>query len=466
MLFTQKNKRFTMVLIAIAFIVVVAIRYRFDAIERSLPPVLSDPRVVSLAEQAKQQQMAVNRTPKDVTLRWKLADTFQKLGAIVPAQTQLREIARLEPKETSARIALANTHLALEQWDEAAKVYQSVARDQPRNAEAWAGYAICLYHQKRYAEAIQPARKSVHLQPEEPNHHFVIANCYLEYGEQYARRFHYANPLFRSAYFKSTIKHLNRVIATWPDQGNIYYAMGRAYIGLRDKKSAIKYLRRARELMPQHKKSAVLLAQVYKGTGRNQAAQQITEQLLRQFPNDAELQGLYGHILQESSATDAMQRALEAFRKAAQLDPENSLRHQQFGSVALQLGQTEVAKEAFEYSIRLNTHDSFPYQRLSTLYSREGKSQLAAKFAKRSREMLFNQQQQEKIEHLSERHPQDVSLHLILADRYASLNQNEIARNEYLAALQIDPTNRRAKAGVDALTKSLLTQGSREKTGN
>jgi tetratricopeptide (TPR) repeat protein len=354
MLFTQKKSRFTLVLCAIVLVAVVAIRYRFDAIERSLPPVLSDPRVVSLAEQAKQQQMAVDRTPKDVALRWKLADTLQKLGAIVPAQKQLREIARLEPKETAARIALANTHLALKQWDEAAKVYQSVARDQPRNAEAWAGYAICLYHQKRYAEAIPPARKSIHLQPEEPNHHFVIANIYLEYGEQYARRFHYANPLFRSVNFKNTIKHFNRVIGSWPDQGNIYFAMGRAYIGLRDNKSAIRYLRRAQELMPQHKKNAVLLAQVYKATGRNQAAQQLTEQLLGRFPNDAELQGLHGHILQESSATGAMQRALEAFRQAARLDPENPRRHQQFGIVALQLGQTEVAKEAFEYSIRLN----------------------------------------------------------------------------------------------------------------
>jgi Tfp pilus assembly protein PilF len=59
-----------------------------------------------------------------------------------------------------------------------------------------------------------------------------------------------------------------------------------------------------------------------------------------------------------------------------------------------------------------------------------------------------------------------VSLRLILADRYATLNQNEIARNEYLAALQLDPTNRRAKAGVAALTKSLLAQGSREKIGS
>jgi hypothetical protein len=54
------------------------------------PAILDDPKILSLSEQATQQKLAVQRAPRDTAMRWKLADTYQKLGAVDHAQEQLK----------------------------------------------------------------------------------------------------------------------------------------------------------------------------------------------------------------------------------------------------------------------------------------------------------------------------------------------------------------------------------------
>jgi tetratricopeptide (TPR) repeat protein len=53
-----------------------------------------------------------------------------------------------------------------------------------------------------------------------------------------------------------------------PDHSHIYYHMARAYSALKDHKEAIKSLRRARELLPNHVPSGILLTEQYLATGK------------------------------------------------------------------------------------------------------------------------------------------------------------------------------------------------------
>ena len=203
-------------MLLVAFVATVAVRKYSDSVERSVPAILNDPKIISLSEQATQQQLAVQRAPRDTAMRWKLADTYQKLGAIDHAQEQLKAIMKLEPKAVEAPLALANTYLAYKQWSTAEKVYREAALKAPRNSKAWAGLAITLYHQKRYLEAIEPARKSVHFQPDDPNNYFVTAHCYLEYGLQHQ------DPSYHATELRNAIKHYNRVLMVLPDHSHIY----------------------------------------------------------------------------------------------------------------------------------------------------------------------------------------------------------------------------------------------------
>ena len=56
--------------------------------------------------------------------------------------------------------------------------------------------------------------------------------------------------------------------------------------------------------------------------------------------------------------------------------------------------------------------------------------------------MTSNEQQLKQIQELSQRHPQDVNLHLILADRYRTMKMYGPSRDEYFAVLRLDPKNK------------------------
>jgi tetratricopeptide (TPR) repeat protein len=257
---------------------------------------------------------------------------------------------------------------------------------------------------------------------------------------------------------KDALKHFNFVLMTWPEHGDVYYHMGRAYSGLSNYKEAIKSLRRARELLPQHVPSGILLAYQYQRSTRLEEARALVEQLLAQSrqlstSQASELHALLGQLLQESSEPGAPQRALDELRKAVELSPDNALLHQQFGMACLQAGKTELAQQAFTEAIRLNPNVPAPYQQLSSIYSRRGDKAMAAEMARLADGMLFNQQQQQKIERLSQENPKNVSLHLILAERYQSLGLVKMARSRYRLALRYDPRNTRAKAGLEYLAR-------------
>ena len=61
----------------------------------------------------------------------------------------------------------------------------------------------------------------------------------------------------------------------------------------------------------------------------------------------------------------------------------------------------------------------------------------------------------------SRANPADVSLHLVLGDRYRALGWAIQAREEYRAALAHDPKNPRALSGLDALSGAPTHQHAR-----
>jgi predicted Zn-dependent protease len=99
--------------------------------------------------------------------------------------------------------------------------------------------------------------------------------------------------------------------------------------------------------LPHHVPSGILLAYQYQRSTRLDEARALVEQLLAQSPRlstsqASELHGLLGQLLQESSEPGAPQRAVDEFRRAVDLSPNNALLHQQFGMACLQAGKTDL----------------------------------------------------------------------------------------------------------------------------
>jgi superkiller protein 3 len=419
-----------------------AVRWHVERVSRSFVPATADERLYQLTERARQQREAVGRRPRDAALRWQLADTYQQLGALGPAQKELQVIAKLQPESAEAPIALAATHLAFKDWRRAETIYRQVAEQFPRRAEGFAGVAVALYHQEKYAEAIEPARRSVHADANEPNYRFTLANCYLELAASYP------TPGLHADYLEGAIAHFTQTFRAWPDSGDVHFRIARCHIELGQTREALRWLRRSVELMPERADAAIMLAQRYKRSGNLEAARPLAKKLVAAHPDNAALQSLWGELLMSSTAPSALTEMLQACRKAAQLEPDNAKYWQQLGTACLQLNRDGEAESAFRRAIEVDPHDAFPYQQMASLATRHRKTTDAAQWASLAQKLQWNQQQLKQIELLSQREPARVPLRLILAQRYRALGLLPAARSEYVAVLRLQPDNARARAGL------------------
>ncbi len=423
---------------------------------KMLPPVPSDAQIAVLLKQKQQQeaearkqqqklaplQAAVQRAPSEVKHRWALADAYQKAGRLDLALPQLQAITRLRPGDPWSHTAIAQIRLAEGRWQDAEAICRQVVRRSPRTGQAWLTLATVLYHQGRYFEAIRAARQAVHHSPKNPSAYYVLATSYVEYAMQYP------NPQTRSDELNIARRDLRRLLGVWPDKGDIYYRLGRACYGLRDSKTALRYLRRATELTPHHLDANLHMIRVYRAIGQGDKAVQVAEKQLARHPRNVELLAALGHMLATDADPKTAQRALQLFQTALQLSPNDFTLLDQIGLLQQRLGRMDEAQAAFERSIEINAEHSIPYQQLASIWSRRGDRKKAAYYAHLATGIASNEQQLKDIESLSRLKPNSVAIHLVLAERYSILRRPEVARDEYLQVLRLDPNNERARKGL------------------
>lgn len=407
--------------------------------------VVLDPKLRELLARVQPLRKAVAAAPKDLSLRAQLAEIYRDIGDFRGAAEQLQAIARLRPDDRDARLSLGNTYLALKRFKEADSAYREVIRRWHQDADGWQGIATALYHQQRYLEAKEAAQKAVKFNPTDPNNHYVLGTSALRYAAQFP------NPLIHSADVNLAGIHLLKLLSVWKDHYDVHYHLGRAYMLLRNRKGAVQNLRRAMELSHGQPEVAYYLATAYVASGDRASAGKVVKDALERRPDDPLLNELWGELLQSSKEPDAHRKALEAFRKAVELMPDNPLFREKLGVAYLRVGEMKQAQEAFEMAMRLNPNRSFPYQQLAAIYTRQGQPERASQFADMAQKMVYNEQLLKQIESLTLVHPNDVRLRLILADRYRELGLTGASRDEYLFVLRLDKNNKRAKAGLLSL---------------
>lgn len=419
----------------------------------------ADPQQRALEAKLATLQSSVAARPKDVKKRWALVNAYQRLGRLDAMEKELQAILKLQPNSELAIGTLATTHLAQQQFRLSEADFRRAVRRFPRSSSSWSGLAAALYHQKRYLEAMRAAQVAVRLEPREPSHSYVLGTSALEYAMQFP------DPqTHREALILGRSK-LMSLLSVWPDQGDLYYRIGRACIPLLDSAGAIKHLRRAKELMPQRADVYASLASVYKASGNRKAALKTIDEALAKNLQYAALYDLKGKFAQISGTPDAPQSTLEAFQKASQLAPQNAIYREQLGLAYLRLNKLDEARAEFEQAVRLNPERSFPYQQLAAIYTRAGEVEEATRYAKISTGLVFNDNQLKQIQSLSKSDSGNMNYRLILADRYRDLKLWDAARDEYLFVLHLMPKNKRATKGLATL-KKLATQATSTATAS
>lgn len=394
---------------------------------------------------------AIAAAPNDVQARWTLADAYQKTNQIPLAAPQLEAIVRLQPGNEAAALALANVLLALKDYPGAEKMYRLVSERWPKTPDGWMGLAAVLYQDQRYSEAAQAANHAVTLDPSDASNQYVLATSLLEDAMQFP------NPQARGGEILQARALLLKLVKEMPQEGDIYYRLGRAYMGIRNTSESIKNLQKAAQMLPDRQDIAIELANALIGAGNRPAARRVVTAAIQRHPDSAALYSLMGKLLQESGAPGSDQQALAAFSKAAKINPADPSILERLGVSLLRNKKINEARLAFEKAARVYPNRAFSYQQLAAIYTRLGHPREATRAAKAAREMVFNDQQLKQIQNLSLVHPEAVALHIVLADRYRALGLMGAARDEYLDVLQIDPHNAHAIKALATFGKAIST---------
>jgi tetratricopeptide (TPR) repeat protein len=97
------------------------------------------------------------------------------------------------------------------------------------------------------------------------------------------------------------------------------------------------------------------------------------EELIHQFPRDAETYETYGSLLLEAGSPQDKSRAIELLKRAIALNSSSVEALYQLGNIELAHGQLEAARKNLERAIQVNPDDSRPHFALSRLYRRLGR---------------------------------------------------------------------------------------------
>lgn len=410
---------------------------------------LDNPQVKKLTAQAEALQAARDANPNDVNARWKLADFYQKINRPDMAAPELDAIIKLEPKNEDALIARANVQLFMRQAAEAEQTFRTVTELYPKKPAGWQGLASALFLEHRFFESMSAAKTATELEPTNPNNRFIMATAILQYANQFPDAPAYAS------YVERARIELERLLKVWPEPADIQFRLGSAYALLRDHKKAIENFELAHQAKPDRAEIVVEMAKSHIALGDRPVARKVVEEALSHKVQSADLYDLDGQLIQGSVEPDANMKALKAFETACKLAPKQPLFLERYGSACIRVNKLAEARKAFEDSAMMNPNRAFPFQQLAAIYTRQGEVEHAAIAAKQAQRMVHNDQQLRQIQLLAQQYPNDINLHLILAERYRDLNLRGPAWDKYILVQRLDPNNKKAREGLEALRREM-----------
>ena len=442
-------------IIAIGVVALVAAmfyRQHLQSLRKSqMPPPLAK-QAQPVIEELRTLKLAANQNAKNVQRRWDLVSFYERNQMLPQAMIQLDTILRLEPDNEKANIELANLLLASNQYKTAEQAFLDITHRFPRSAEGWQGLSAVYFQGSDYLSSMHAAQEAYRLKPELPENKLALAAAELNYALQFTQTDTYAQQ------YEQARALLTELTKTWPDNGQVFFLLGRTLRVMRRFPEAIPVLKRAQELQPDNADAVAELARSYSFSGDRVNARKVVESAINANVRSANLYGLYAQLVQQAGEPNSEAKGVEAYENAVRLAPRDIAFRERLGSAYLRVGRVEDARKIFEQMVLEDPNRSYPYQQLAAIYSRMGQRERSAAAATMATRMAANENQMHQIQLLSTQHPENPNLHLILADRYMDLRQPGPAKDEYSQALKTDPKNARAKKG---LTKLELLKSSR-----
>ncbi|MEP6755385.1 MAG: tetratricopeptide repeat protein, partial [Chthonomonadales bacterium] len=212
----------------------------------------------------------VKANPNDVQAHKNLAAFFMDQKVFEKAAREYDFVIKRDARDDVSRGKLAEVFLAAKKYDAAESIYTDLTVRIPKQLSAWQGLTATLIKEGRYLEAMHVVRKALTLEPDNPSTHLLMAKSALEYAVQFP------NPENHAGELDFARKEFEGLVKAFPDNAEIQYNLGRAYVALHNKKNGIAALERAHQMVPKNQEFGQMLVIVLRAMNNQARALTIT----------------------------------------------------------------------------------------------------------------------------------------------------------------------------------------------
>ncbi|MCP4004569.1 MAG: tetratricopeptide repeat protein [bacterium] len=395
-------------------------------------------------------------TPDDAEAHYKMAETLWNLEEYGEALWQYNETARLAPDNTEWRMKVAKVEFTARRYDSAAEHIAAVLEQDPNNVEALLLRGAQKSVKGDFAGLMEDVDKALELDPESKSALSLKAQALSRSGdstgaEEYMRRLlkvepTMANHLSLARYLallqrpEEALVEMRAAVDAAEDKEqktNAQFFLANFHLNQRKSGEAEKVLLSAKADDPANPKILQALAKFYYTQGDKEKAVSMLEENVQQHPEDVEPVLVLAEYHRQIGARE---EALETIQRALDLDPMSEqarLRRSEMLVVPNEDGTAEIPEEAWSVVRQVleeNPKSTMGLFNEGKFFLLESKYEEAATSLRR----VIDEQP-------------TANAHVLLGSAYMAMKQDDLARSEYLSALQLDAQNYPARSQLAVL---------------
>lgn len=208
-------------------------------------------------------QEALKSNPQDLTVNYKLAQSYQKAGQLEKAEELYIMLAQLSPEEAKIYFnTIIRMYDDAKMPDKAVAAAQKMIELDPNNYEAYYNLGAMYVKMKKFTDAAATFQKSIELRPD-----FDIAYANLGYSYSQLKK------------YSDAINAFKKMVEIVPDNSDGWFNLGINYMQLKKWADAVEPLKKAIELRPDYGVPYYNLGIVYLNLKDNYSAREIHKQL-------------------------------------------------------------------------------------------------------------------------------------------------------------------------------------------
>jgi len=316
-------------------------------------------------------EKAVSVAPNDPELRSALGFASSKIGRFDEAIANDQEWLRLQPRNVSAEVALAQAYRSVRNYEEAKQILEHAHHEHPKNPEPLAALGDLEIQLQTYDAAIEHLRAALALDPAKNEMRNLLAAAYKSKGD-----------------LVNALAQINIVLVRDPRNALAHFLRAQIYADRNENDRALSDARRAAELQPQNPQPLLLIAKILirppqgapasEIVARCQKAVEAIDPILEARSKDSETLFLLSRAYQCAGQTEQSQKTLAAFEAASQNDKANTQHQDEAKHLVDQANDRAIendfrgALDLLQQALAIDPDFAAAYSQLAKLYYSAG----------------------------------------------------------------------------------------------